>query len=122
MGRFAGVLAIGAGAMALVAWILMLIIGAVHADWLPAVPTIGYRTALLICSLMWAQQMIRGLAILWVKHLNAAKPEPKPAPAQRVSFQRVTPPPPDGAQRLHWVDPERWANQNLPRRRNGWTP
>lgn len=111
MAKFTGVLAIGLGAMTLVAWLLMLVVGVVHADWLTAVPTIGYGTALLICSLIWAQQMIRGLAILWVKHLNHTRPpaEPKPVTVTtevRHNFPRDT-------TRVHWVNPQRDTGWDL---------
>lgn len=43
---------------ALSAWLLMLLIGTVHTDWLPVVPAIGYPTALVLTVLLGTRALI----------------------------------------------------------------
>jgi hypothetical protein len=40
------------------AWLLMLGVGIVHADWIPWLPTIGFPTALLLSLLSFARSLV----------------------------------------------------------------
>jgi uncharacterized membrane protein YiaA len=46
-----GLVVSAAGSLAF-GWVFMLLIGVVHAEWLPALPTIGYWLAVLITFLI----------------------------------------------------------------------
>lgn len=35
----------------LIAWVFMLGVGVVHHEWLPAMPTIGYKSSLIVCGI-----------------------------------------------------------------------
>lgn len=43
------------------AWFLMILVGVVHHEWLPMVPTIGYSTAILIASILTLMALPAGL-------------------------------------------------------------
>lgn len=43
------------------AWMLMVVVGVVHGDWLPQVPTIGFGFALLLTGLVSAVLAVRAL-------------------------------------------------------------
>lgn len=43
------------------AWMFMLLVGVVHAEWLPQLPTIGYGLALLLGALTSAAIAVRAL-------------------------------------------------------------
>lgn len=96
MAKLLTALAITVAATAAAAWILMLTIGVIHTNWLTAMPTIGYPTALLIGLLLTAQALIRGVAVLIIKDLN----KPPTPPARRPTRTPDT-------QRVHWVNPAR---------------
>lgn len=49
--KFLAVLAILAGAWAAGAWFLMITVGIVHAEWVPAVPPVSYNVSLLLTTL-----------------------------------------------------------------------
>lgn len=102
MAKLLAALTITAGAVAAGAWILMLLVGVIHADWLPALPTISYRTALLIGALLYVQALIRGLAGVIVKDLRGT-------PAAGGAVQRT----PADTKTVHWVSPRQQADWNL---------
>lgn len=49
--KFIAELAAVAGMCLASAWLLMIGVGIVHADWITALPTIGFRTAVLLSML-----------------------------------------------------------------------
>ncbi len=42
-------------------WIFMVIVGIIHADWLPEVPTVGYGFTLLLSGIIWGSNFVRAL-------------------------------------------------------------
>ena len=58
MTTFLAYLATVAGAWLAGAWMLMIGVGTVHAEWLPGVPTIGFGTALLFSALLTGRAII----------------------------------------------------------------
>jgi hypothetical protein len=50
--KFVAELALLAAMWLTSAWVLMIGVGIVHADWIPALPTIGFRTAMLLSLLV----------------------------------------------------------------------
>lgn len=50
---------LAAGTWLLGAWFTMLLIGVVHAQWIPFLPTIGYTTAIVISALTGTSMLVR---------------------------------------------------------------
>jgi hypothetical protein len=49
------------------AYMLMIIAGVIRAEWIPALPTIGYPAALLLTVLLAARAMVGGLVAALIK-------------------------------------------------------
>lgn len=52
MPKFFAVLATALAVAALNGWVFMLTVGVVHAEWIPALPTIGFGPAVLVATLL----------------------------------------------------------------------
>lgn len=58
MSQFLANLANLAAAWLMTAWMLMLMVGVVHAEWIPQLPTIGFGLALLLAFLTMVRAMV----------------------------------------------------------------
>lgn len=59
--------------LATTAWVLMVAAGVVHADWAPAVPSVGYRTAFVLACLLHLGAGVRALITAFFKDLVEEK-------------------------------------------------
>jgi hypothetical protein len=65
--EFLGVVAAVALGWLCSAWLLMLTIGIAHAQWVPALPTIGFVPALLIAGLLAARMVVTASCLQIIK-------------------------------------------------------
>lgn len=49
------------------AWFFMLTVGVIHAQWIPALPTIGFRVALVVGGVLGASAIIRSVLAVMLK-------------------------------------------------------
>lgn len=71
--KFLAGLATLAGGWTLSAWLLMLAVGVLHAEWLPAVPPVSYLVALALTVLLGARMVIHVGVATFVKELAEDK-------------------------------------------------
>lgn len=109
MAKLLGVYAVAGAAQFPIAWLLMLIVGIVHADWLPALPTVGYWTTLLLCALLFGMRFLQVAAVSTVKTIGGGD---KAAIPKTVTMQRVSPAPDSMLRGTRWVDPAKF-NRDL---------
>lgn len=90
MMKLIAILATVAGAWLFAAWILMLIVGIIHLNWIPQLPTIGYPLALLITILLGTRATLSAYGAGLIR--NWANDETRthtPLPAPRVPTRKV---------------------------------
>lgn len=108
MAKLLGVYAIAAAIQFPIAWLLMLIVGIVHAGWLTGLPTIGYWTSLLLCALLCGTRFLQAIVIAAIKNIGeSAKSKPAGPPSIRVATNGA-----NNTMRMHWVDPAKF-NRDL---------
>lgn len=56
------------------AWLLMLTVGVIHDEWLPALPPVGYATAFVLTVLLGTRMLIRIAIAAFFQDLAKAKP------------------------------------------------
>lgn len=67
--KILAVLAVLAAGLFTSAWLWMLLIGVIHHEWLPMMPTVGYTGALRISLMSFALGGVAGVINAWVKGL-----------------------------------------------------
>lgn len=85
------------------AWLLMLLVGVVHARWFTTLPTIGYWVALAICALLAAVRFNGAVAVAVIKVVTGTD---KPATARKTAPRQDPLPPVGSTVRFHRVNPE----------------
>lgn len=70
MSQFLAHLANLAAAWLMTAWMLMLMVGVVHAEWIPQLPTIGFGLALLLAFLTMVRALVAAVLAEVGKAIN----------------------------------------------------
>ncbi len=70
MSQFLAHLANLAAAWLMTAWMLMLLVGVVHAEWIPQLPTIGFGLALLLGFLTMVRALVAAVLAEVGKAIN----------------------------------------------------
>ena len=73
MTKFLAFLAIIAAAIPVASWLFMIIIGVIHAEWIPACPTIGYGWAVALGALFAARALVGSIAGACAKKVTGTR-------------------------------------------------